>query len=29
MTSLIDNVKGLKEVFSNSEFEKLAGAVKR
>jgi glutamine synthetase len=28
MTSLLDNVKGLKEVFSNSEFEKLAGARK-
>jgi glutamine synthetase len=28
MTSLIENVKGLKEVFSNSEFEKLAGARK-
>ena len=28
MTLLIDNVKGLKEVFSNSEFEKLAGARK-
>jgi len=28
MTSLLDNVKGLKEVFSESEFEKLAGARK-
>ena len=28
MTSLLDNVKGLKEVFSASEFEKLAGARK-
>ncbi len=28
MTVLLDNVKGLKEVFSNSEFEKLAGARK-
>lgn len=28
MTTLIDNVKGLKEIFSNSEFEKLAGARK-
>ena len=28
MTLLIENVKGLKEVFSNSEFEKLAGARK-
>jgi glutamine synthetase len=28
MTSLIENVKGLKEVFSNSEYEKLAGARK-
>jgi glutamine synthetase len=28
MTSLIDNVKGLREIFSNSEFEKLASARK-
>ncbi len=28
MTSLIENVKGLKEVFSETEFEKLAGARK-
>jgi glutamine synthetase len=28
MTSLIDNVKGLKEVFNDIEFEKLAGARK-
>jgi len=28
MTSLIDNVKGLKEVFNNTEFERLAGARK-
>jgi glutamine synthetase len=28
MTSLLENVKGLKEVFSKSEFEKLAGARK-
>jgi glutamine synthetase len=28
MSTLIENVKGLKEVFSNSEFEKLAGARK-
>jgi glutamine synthetase len=28
MTSLLDNIKGLKEVFTNSEFEKLAGARK-
>ena len=28
MTTLIENVKGLKEIFSNSEFEKLAGARK-
>jgi glutamine synthetase len=28
MTVLLDNVKGLKEVFSNSEYEKLAGARK-
>jgi glutamine synthetase len=28
MTSLIDNVKGLKEVFINTEFERLAGARK-
>jgi len=28
MTSLLDNVKGLKEVFRDTEFEKLAGARK-
>jgi glutamine synthetase len=28
MTSLIDNVKGLKEVFNDTEFERLAGARK-
>jgi glutamine synthetase len=28
MTSLIENVKGLKEVFSSTEFERLAGARK-
>ena len=28
MTSLIDNVKGLKEIFNNLEFERLAGARK-
>jgi glutamine synthetase len=28
MTVLVDNVKGLKEIFSASEFEKLAGARK-
>ena len=28
MTSLIDNVKGLKEIFSDTEFERLAGARK-
>jgi glutamine synthetase len=28
MTSLIDNVKGLKEVFNETEFERLAGARK-
>ena len=28
MTSLLDNVKGLKEVFGSQEFEKLAGARK-
>jgi glutamine synthetase len=28
MTSLIDNVKGLKEIFSESDFERLAGARK-
>lgn len=28
MTSLIDNVRGLKEVFGETEFEKLAGARK-
>jgi glutamine synthetase len=28
MTSLIDNVKGLKEIFDASEFERLAGARK-
>lgn len=28
MTSLIENVKGLKEIFSEKEFEKLAGARK-
>lgn len=28
MTSLLDNVRGLKEVFSEKEFEKLAGARK-
>ena len=28
MTSLIDNVKGLKEVFNEIEFERLAGARK-
>jgi glutamine synthetase len=28
MTSLIENIKGLKEIFSKEEFEKLAGARK-
>jgi glutamine synthetase len=28
MTTLLDNVKGLKEVFTGTEFEKLAGARK-
>jgi len=28
MTSLIENVKGLKEIFNNTEFERLAGARK-
>jgi glutamine synthetase len=28
MTSLIENVKGLKEIFDNTEFERLAGARK-
>ena len=28
MTSLIDNVKGLKEIFNETEFERLAGARK-
>jgi Uncharacterized protein related to glutamine synthetase len=28
MTSLIDNVKGLKEIFNDTEFERLAGARK-
>jgi len=28
MSSLIENVKGLKEVFNNTEFERLAGARK-
>ncbi|MBN2634062.1 MAG: glutamine synthetase type III, partial [Bacteroidales bacterium] len=28
MTSLLDNVRGLKEVFSNNEFEKMANARK-
>jgi len=28
MTSLLDNVKGLREVFSDNEFEKLAAARK-
>jgi len=28
MTSLIENVKGLKEIFNNAEFERLAGARK-
>ena len=28
MTSLIENVKGLKEIFSDNEFERLAGARK-
>ncbi len=28
MTSLIENVKGLKEIFNESEFERLAGARK-
>ena len=28
MTSLIDNVKGLKEVFNDIEYERLAGARK-
>jgi glutamine synthetase len=28
MTSLIENVKGLKEIFSNDEYERLAGARK-
>jgi glutamine synthetase len=28
MTSLIENVKGLKEIFSESDFERLAGARK-
>ena len=28
MTSLVENVKGLKEVFSNLEYERLAGARK-
>ena len=28
MTSLLDNVKGLKEVFNDTEFERLAGARK-
>ncbi|MCX6333741.1 MAG: glutamine synthetase III [Bacteroidia bacterium] len=28
MTTLLDNVKGLKDVFSNTEYERLAGARK-
>jgi glutamine synthetase len=28
MTSLIENVKGLKEIFNSTEFERLAGARK-
>jgi len=28
MTSLVENVKGLRDIFSDSEFEKLAGARK-
>ncbi|MBN2863775.1 MAG: glutamine synthetase III [Bacteroidales bacterium] len=28
MTTLIENVKGLKDIFSNSEFERLAGSRK-
>jgi glutamine synthetase len=28
MTSLIENVKGLKEIFNNTEYERLAGARK-
>ena len=28
MTSLIENVKGLKEIFDDAEFERLAGARK-
>jgi glutamine synthetase len=28
MTSLIDNVKGLREIFNDLEFERLAGARK-
>ena len=28
MTSLIENVKGLKEIFNETEFERLAGARK-
>jgi glutamine synthetase len=28
MTSLIDNVKGLRDIFSDIEFERLAGARK-
>jgi glutamine synthetase len=28
MTSLVENVKGLKEIFNETEFEKLAGARK-
>ena len=28
MTMLIDNVKGLREIFNDAEFERLAGARK-
>ncbi len=28
MTSLVENVKGLRDIFSDTEFEKLAGARK-